>query len=65
MDSTFIVSSGWDMNAIRQTLRVSSSKVYYMQAIESQKEYARKLHERIRREFPEVDSRYTPIYVSI
>ncbi|KAL5531526.1 hypothetical protein ACEPAG_4403 [Sanghuangporus baumii] len=28
--------------------------IYYMQAIDSQKEYARALHERIRREFPEL-----------
>jgi len=28
--------------------------IYYMQTVESQKEYARKLHERIRREFPEL-----------
>ncbi|KAH8116303.1 DOPA-like domain-containing protein, partial [Phellopilus nigrolimitatus] len=28
--------------------------IYYMQAVESQKTYARALHERIRREFPEL-----------
>ena len=28
--------------------------VYYMQAVEAQKEFAKALHERIRREFPEV-----------
>jgi len=33
--------------------------VYYMQNVESQKKYARELHERIRREFPEVFSRHS------
>lgn len=28
--------------------------IYYMQSVESQKEYARALHERVRREFPEL-----------
>lgn len=32
--------------------------VYYMQAVESEKKFARELHERMRREFPEVGAMF-------
>ena len=50
----FIVLSLHSSYSLRHDSIATFHKVYYMQSIDSQKEYARALHERVRREFPEV-----------
>ena len=53
-------NNGFDFHSTSVSCSVGSCpdkksvQVYYMQNVESQQKYARELHERIRREFPEV-----------
>ena len=52
--SFFIVLRSHSSYSLLHDSIATLRKVYYMQSIDSQKEYARALHERVRREFPEV-----------